>query len=158
MIDKTKEFVLNNNRLPSKREYQKDYKKIYYCFGSWNNMIKLCGFCPNTEKFSKKHIANDGHKCDSLSEKIIDDWLYARNIPHKTKVIYPWNNGMSADFKVNDIWIELFGLCGQLKTYDKLMENKLRKIKEYNLNLISLYLSDIFPKSKLDKKLKILQK
>ena len=65
---------------------------------------------------------------------------------------------MSADFKVGEYWIEMFGLCGQLKKYDYLMSTKLERIKEYKLNLISLYLSDIFPTNHLESKLSILQK
>ena len=65
---------------------------------------------------------------------------------------------MSADFKVGNYWIELFGLTGQLKTYDRLMKIKLEKVKKYHLQLISLYLSDLFPKNHLDRKLGVLQR
>ncbi|KKT84709.1 MAG: hypothetical protein UW84_C0051G0013 [Candidatus Collierbacteria bacterium GW2011_GWA2_44_99] len=46
----------------------------------------------------------------------------------------------------------------QLKKYDSLMRTKLELIKQYNLKLISLYLSDIFPVNHLDKKLSLLRK
>ncbi|KKU05326.1 MAG: hypothetical protein UX08_C0007G0023 [Candidatus Collierbacteria bacterium GW2011_GWB1_45_35] len=65
---------------------------------------------------------------------------------------------MSADFKIGKYWVELFGLTGQLKKYDSLMRTKLELIKQYNLKLISLYLSDIFPVNHLDKKLSLLRK
>src|SRR5258706_3110457 len=157
-ITKTiKTFVEKNGRVPFKRELPNEYRRIRVVFGTWNDMIKAAGFEPNPVLFSKKYIANDGHHCDSLSEKIIDDWLYARKIPHEVKVKYPWNNGMSADFKVGEFWIELFGLTGQLRSYDRLMKMKLEKAKKYKLNLISLYLSDLFPQNRLKEKLSILQ-
>jgi small nuclear ribonucleoprotein (snRNP)-like protein len=65
---------------------------------------------------------------------------------------------MSADFKVGEYWIELFGLCGQLKDYDKLMKIKLQKVKENKLNLISLFLGDLFPNNHLEEKLTLLRK
>lgn len=127
-------------------------------FGTWNGAIKAAGYEPNPVRFAKQFTANDGHRCDSLSEKIVDDWLYARKINHEIKVKYPWNNGMSADFKVGDCWIELFGLVGQLETYDRLMKIKLEKIQQNHLKLISIYLSDLFPKNHLEDKLGALQR
>jgi len=64
---------------------------------------------------------------------------------------------MSADFKIGDYWVEFFGLAGQLKSYDQLMKIKLKMVKEYKLNLISLYLSDLFPNNHLKEKLGVLQ-
>lgn len=148
-----KNFVRKTGRIPTKNEISSLNSKARRVFGSWNKAIESSGFIPNTVKFSRKYISNDGHRCDSLSEKIVDDWLFARKIPHQVKVKYPWNNGMSADFKVGDKWIELFGLSGQLESYDRLMKIKLKNIKIYKLNLISLYLCDIFPHNRLEEKL-----
>lgn len=151
-------FHLKNNRIPTKGDLSNLNRPARNTFGTWNNLIKAAGFVPNPVMFSKKFTANDGHRCDSLSEKIIDDWLFARKIQHQTKVKYPWKNSMTADFKVGDYWIELFGLCGQLKSYDNLMKLKLENIKKYKLKLISLHLSDLFPTNHLEEKLSILRK
>jgi hypothetical protein len=64
--------------------------------------------------------------------KIVDDWLSSRNVKHQVHVKYPWLNGMSADFKVGEFWIELFGLSGQFAKYDELMNTKLKLIKNTN--------------------------
>lgn len=106
--------------------------------------------------FAKKYIAKDGHTCDSLAEKIIDDWLARRGIAHKRSYPYPGNFGFSVDFKVGEYWIEFFGLYGQLRRYDELMKQKLKLINEYRLNLIAIYPKDLFPKSKLENKLNLL--
>ena len=151
-------FMSKNHRPPFKREFVLAYRKAVIAFGNWGNAVRAAGFEPNPVRFSKHFVANDGHPCDSLSEKIIDDWLFARKIPHEVKVKYPWNNGMSADFKVGKYWIELFGLTGQLKSYDRLMKIKLEKINEYKLSLISIYLGDLFSSNRLGDKLGVLQR
>lgn len=110
----------------------------------------MAGFEPNPVMFAKKHIANDGHKCDSLAEKIIDDWLYARRIPHEINVPYNKNN-MTADFRVNGILIEFLGLHGKLHSYDRLVKVKKKLWKENRLEVIEIYPHHLFPKNKLYK-------
>jgi len=152
IIKEVRKFYLDNGRIPFKKEYF-HWKAARSRFGTWNKAIKAAGLKPNPVKFAKKYIANDGHKCDSLSEKIIDDWLYARKIPHQRNIRY-LGTDFTADFKVMDVFIEFFGLSGELKTYDKLMKKKLKIIKDNRLKLISIYPKDLFPKSRLDYVLK----
>ena len=158
LIQIIQKFQLDNGRIPTKAELGYLNRPARNIFGTWNKAVKAAGFIPNKVIFSKKFTANDGHICDSLSEKIVDDWLSARSIKHEVHIRYPWKNGMSTDFKVGKYWIELFGLTGQLKKYDSLMRTKLELIKQYNPKLISLYLSDIFPVSRLNEKLNLLRK
>lgn len=150
IIKEIKEFHKKNGRIPLKREYR-HYVASRLRFGTWNKAVKAAGFEPNPVKFAKKYIANDGHRCDSLTEKIIDDWLFARKIQHQINVPYPGNKSFTADFVVGDNWIEFFGLNGELAVYDRLKEKKLQMIKDFNLHLIAIYPQDLFPKSKLDK-------
>lgn len=152
IVSEIKEFYKKNGRLPFKRESH-HYRAIRGRFGTWNNAIKVAGFKPNPVRFTKKFTANDGHKCDSLSEKIIDDWFYARKIKHETNVSYPKDKSLTVDFLVKDYWIEFFGLDGELESYDSLKKRKLNIVKKEKLNLIALYPRDLFPKSKLDEKL-----
>ena len=98
-------------------------------FGTWNKAIEATGFKPNPVKFAQKYISNDGHNCDSLAEKIIDDWLYARKIPYERNIPYG-RKRMTADFKVNGHLIEFLGLKGELKTYDRLAKIKERLWRE----------------------------
>lgn len=154
LLNMFQEFQKIHGRIPTKAELGHLNRPARNLFGSWNKAIKAAGLIPNEVIFSKKFTANDGHICDSLSEKIIDDWLSARKIHHDVHVKYPWNNGMSADFKVGEYWVEFFGLAGQLKRYDALKKDKIALIKKYKLKIVHLYLSDIFPINKLDTKLK----
>ena len=154
VIGVIKEFVHKNHRIPFKRELYKHYRAARRGFGTWNKAIKSAGYNPNPIRFATKYVANDGHRCDSLSEKIIDDWLYSQNITHRVKVPYPWDNGMTADFKIGDYWIELFGLSGQLSSYDLLKEKKITLIESYKLKFIYLKPQDVYSTTILYSKLK----
>lgn len=155
LITLLKDFYKINGRIPYKEEFS-HYRAIRNRFGTWNNAIKEAGFDPNPVKFAKKYIASDGHKCDSLAEKIIDDWMYLRKIPHEIKVPYG-KNRMTADFKVNGTLIEFFGLNGELKSYDRIVKKKEKLWKERNLRVIKIYPNDLFPVSRLDSLLGSLQ-
>ena len=132
------------------------YKPARIAFGTWNKAVKAAGFKPNQLKFTHKYIANDKHVCDSLAEKIIDDWLFARKINHLRNFPYPGNQRFTVDFKVNDYWIEFFGLSGQLKRYDELKSLKIARAKKNHLKLIKIFPKDLFPDNHLDKTLKFL--
>lgn len=142
-------FQERNSRIPTKRDFIGPYRAILRIFGTWNHAIQEAGFSTNPVLFSKKYIANDGHKCDSLAEKIIDDWFSSRKIYHERNVRYGTSR-YTSDFKVNNIYIEFFGLSGQLKSYDLLMSKKKSLIQKLGLRLLALYPQDLFPKSKLD--------
>jgi hypothetical protein len=150
VIETIKTFVLVHNRIPTKKEVSSTYKKAAKGFGSWNKAIKAAGFKPNPVMFAYKHYANDGHLCDSFAEMIIDNWLTSNQIEHKIHIPYPENHKLKADFIVGDIWIEYFGLHGEVRKYDKLVKQKLKLIKKHRINLIQIYPKDLFPKNKLD--------
>ncbi len=137
-------FAYNEGRIPTRNELGQLNRLARRFFGTWNNAVSAAGYTPNPVMFANKHIARDGHQCDSLAEKIVDDWLSAHNIEHKIHVPYPWHNGMKCDFWVNDTWVEVFGLAGQHKTYDALKRSKLSLIQQHKLKLISLNLNDVY--------------
>lgn len=149
LINEIKNFYNIHNRIPLKREFE-SYHAIRGRFGTWNNAIIAAGFDPNPVLFSKKHIAKDGHKCDSLAERIIDDFLFRRGIIHERSVLYPGDKGLTVDFKIKDYWIEFFGLAGERKRYDVLRDLKIKLAKERNLKLISIYPKHLYQVGKLD--------
>ena len=155
LLEEIESFHRETGRVPLKREthHYIAYRRV---FGTWNNAIKAAGLAPNPVRFAHKFIANDGHKCDSLSEKIIDDWLNARKIEHRINVPYPGNNRFTADFVVGNHWIEFFGLSGEHERYDELKEQKVGVAKDHALALIEIYPQDLFPEFKLEKRLAIL--
>jgi hypothetical protein len=124
-------------------------------FGSWNKAIIAAGFIPNPVKFAKRYRAKDGHECDSFSEKIVDDWLSQKGVAHERNKRYPGEQKLTADFVTARHWIEFFGLKGELKEYDSLVERKQGLVRKYKLPLIALYPRDLFPKNRLAEILKI---
>jgi len=144
IIELIKGFYKINKRIPLKRESHY-YNAARLRFGSWNKAVESAGFEPNPILFAKKYIANDGHKCDSLSEKIIDDWLTARKVEHKRNISYPENKFLTVDFVTKNYWIEFFGLAGEVKNYDRLLKEKQKLAKKYKLPLIEIYPKDLFP-------------
>lgn len=146
-------------RVPVKREFNNHWQAYRRVFGSWNTAIKSAGLPPNPARFANKFVSVDGHKCDSLSEKIIDDWLNAKHIIHLRNHYYPTKDRFTVDFFVqNKYWIEFFGLIGQLSSYDKLHARKLKIAKRNNINIIEILPVDLFPDNKLSDKLGFLLK
>lgn len=148
LLGKIKEFFSKEGRIPFKNEIG-NYHAIRSRFGSWNKAIKAAGLKPNPVMFANRHIAKDGHECDSLAEMIIDDWMFARKIAHKRRVYYPGNNRLTADFMIGNVWIEFFGLFGNHERYDQLRKLKLKTAKIHKLKLIGIYPKDLFPENKL---------
>lgn len=153
IIAEIRKFYKRERRIPFKEEFP-HYNASQERFGSWNKAIKAAGFEPNPVKFSKKYIAKDGHICDSLSEKIIDDWLYLENIEHQRNVSYP-NSRYTADFLINRKFVEFFGLTGEIKQYDKNMKLKEKLAKKYKIKLIKILPKDLSSINKLSEILKI---
>lgn len=155
IVIKIREFYEKYSRIPAKYELQALYAPARRFFGAWNKAIIAAGYEPNPVMFAKHHIALDGHRCDSLAERIVDDFLYRRGIIHKINVPYPWMNGMTADFVVGKIWIEIFGLEGEHKRYDELKRTKLSLAKQHNIHILSISLREVY-RDGLQKKLAIL--
>ena len=59
-------------------------------------------------------IAKDGHVYLSLGERTKVDLPHAHGIPHEKEPHYPESN-YRADFAVGDVFIEFFGLAGNLE-------------------------------------------
>lgn len=158
VLEKIREFEKLNKRIPVKKEMYGPYGKARDVFGTWNKAVEAAGFEANPVLFAKKHIARDGHICDSMAEKIIDEWLYAKSIPHERSVPYPEFKKMTCDFVVGKFYIEFFGLYGDHHSYTQMVYKKRRLSKKHGLKLIELMPKDLFPKNKLDQILGFLQK
>ena len=149
VLDNIRSFYEVYRRIPVKRELNYLYRLARNYFGTWNNAIKTAGLDPNPVMFANRHIAKDGHECDSFSEKIIDDWMFEKEIEHKRDIPYPGNKGFTCDFVIGNKWVEFFGLAGQHKKYDLLKRRKLNLVRKYGINLVKLFPDDVFPKNKL---------
>ena len=95
--------------------------------------------------------SNDGHICLSLGEKTIDDLLYSMGIEHEKEPKYPERN-YRADFKVNNVLIEYFGLKGQPE-YDKKIIIKKQICKKHGIKSLSLYPKNVINPKTLENKI-----
>ncbi|TSC63863.1 MAG: hypothetical protein G01um1014106_355 [Parcubacteria group bacterium Gr01-1014_106] len=149
LLKKIQKFFQECGRIPFKRELG-NTRAFRDHFGSWNAAIKAAGFEPNPVYFAKKVIASDGHKCDSILEGLVDDWLTRNHIPHSRGFRYG-STRLRADFFVYpNIVVEFFGLAGVHKNYDRLLKAKRVFCQRNGYRLIELYIDDLLPKSCLD--------
>jgi uncharacterized protein with PIN domain len=120
-------------------------------FGSWLKALISAGILEGEVRETPRGImcvAKDGHDCLSLSERRIDDWLFINNIKHMREPKYPRdkdlnpNRYMRADWKVKNIFIEFFGLKGNMD-YDTKTETKIRLCEKHNISLIEIYSKDL---------------
>jgi hypothetical protein len=153
IINKIREFYSENDRIPYKNELNKVYSGARRVFGSWNNAIIAAGYDPNPVKFAKKYVAKDGHKCDSLAEKLIDDWLSEKGIDHEVHVPYPGQKRFKSDFLIGKTWIEYFGIYGEFEIYTELANEKIKLAESLKLDFIKIFPQDLFPLDNLAYKL-----
>lgn len=149
LLEKILKFSEMNGRMPLKREFNLHYVYKKY-FGSWNTAIRRAGFSPNPELFAHKFIAKDGHKCDSFTERLIDDWLFQKGITHQRSVRYGDTN-FTADFLIREnVLVEFFGLAKvQRGGYDTNIARKRELAKKLKLRLLEIYPGDVYPKNRL---------
>ncbi|MCS3751382.1 hypothetical protein GGQ19_002577 [Salinibacter ruber] len=117
-------------------------------FGSWFKAMSETGALPDgTQRLSRgtRCVAKDGHECDSIDEKRIDDWLYEQGIDHEREPKYPQHEGLNsgerrrADWKVDeDVFVEYWGLAGS-EDYDQKIDEKRQIAEESGIELIEIY-------------------
>ncbi len=149
-------------RVPTKRELKSVNESCRRIFGSWNKAVLAAGFLPNRSHddvmYRRSHAkAIDGHPCDSISELLIDNWLYQNKIPHKRNSYYPTTHHQ-ADWEIvlrkQKIFAEYFGLANDSPRYDRAIKEKKKLCRKNNISLIEIYPKDIFPTNFLDNNLK----
>jgi hypothetical protein len=152
LIEIIQTFYEREGRIPLHAEFNSDPdypNPDTYCamFGSWNEAIRGAGFVPNQASIGSIILARDGHKCRSLAERTIDDWLFDHLIEHDKEVCYP-NSRLRADWRAEDVYIEYLGLSTNYDHWlnDNYHETLLRKraiCRKHNLTLIELYPEDL---------------
>jgi len=128
--------------------------RVKELFGSWFKALVEAGVLEDAAQRTSRGtrcLAKDGHVCLSLGEKTIDDFLYAHGIPHEKEPHYPEGN-LRADFIVNGVFVEYFGLKGD-PDYDAKTDLKQGICKKYGIRLVSVYPSDLVNSRKLEAKL-----
>lgn len=120
-------------------------------FGTWFQALVQTNTLPEGVQATARGVrclAKDGHICHSLDEQRIDDWLFFHHIPHDREPYYPVHSTLNstarrrADWKVEDRFIEYFGLIGDT-AYEKKMDEKIMLAHIFGIELIEIYPSDI---------------
>lgn len=151
LLKMIRDFHRCHGRIPLKREFNM-YGEYRRRFGSWNNAIRRAGFETNPIVFARKFVARDGHRCDSFTECLLDDWLSAHGIAHFRSFRYG-STRMHADFflQPNTI-IEFFGLHGVQDEYDVLIKRKRAYCRHHGFRLIELYPKHVYSSQALTPK------
>jgi hypothetical protein len=126
--------------------------KVEQEYGSWFKALAETSALPDGFRYSGTGVwclAEDGHKCHSLAEQQIDNWLYNHGIDHEREPNYPQHEDYNpsgrrkADWLVeNNTLIEYFGLAGD-DDYDEKTEEKIALARETETPLIALYPHDL---------------
>lgn len=150
-------FIVDNERIPSKREHPLLLNFARREFKTWNKMVVAFGYTPMTKNLRRKRIkCSDGHIVDSVSEKIIDEFLTSHNISHEVHKRYN-DSKLISDFFLtdHDVYVEYFGLDGGFVKYDENTKRKLKLFEDNDLKIITVYPKDLFPENKLSELFKL---
>lgn len=121
-------------------------RKIRKLFATKTIFDVACGKTPNSIRgVTMKHLAKDGHYCDSEREMIVDNWLFDNGYNHEVHITYP-NSNMICDFKIKDVYIEYAGYCKgegkRIETYNEKLQKKIQYAKDNNIKLLIVYKTD----------------
>ena len=159
LMRKLKDTFQTLGRTPAKREMRSIADMCVRAFGSWNNALLAAGFTPHRSHSNRMYkrtntIALDGHRCDSVSEALIDNWLTKNGVAHFRDVPYP-STGHKADWGIGEhVFIEYFGLAKNSPRYDRTIRKKRKLCQEHRIKLVEIFASDLYPTEKLGSKLK----
>lgn len=119
--------------------------------GGKKSVLKLGGIYEVAKIMNKEYrpisatgsyLTTDGHYVLSSYEYLVDEFLFSRKIPHEVNGLI-LNTKYRYDFKVNDVYIEIWGYEKDRKQKRCINYNERRKIKEQiylknNLKLLSI--------------------
>lgn len=152
VLDAIQRVYNDTGSVPGIRDNPPLFRAAQKFFGSWNSALFQVGITPNPKCFGRRNIrCIDGHRADSLSERLIDDWLHQRWIQHERSRPYPYGK-YTCDFYLpaTNTWVEYFGLVGTGSRYQETIERKQEIMQEFGMNLVCVYPNDIYPTRMLD--------
>jgi hypothetical protein len=120
-------------------------------FGTWNKAMRELGI-PINRKCPRKRIpCKDGHIAESVSEKLIDEWLLEHHIKHERSWHYP-EGRYTCDFYLPDtkLWVEYFGfLDSPNSSYVDTIVKKRAQAQKYGFQLLEIYPENLYPENEL---------
>lgn len=143
-------------RLPSYSFYTSKY-------GDFRIPLIKIGVLPEqvlSGKYGYLCIAKDGHKCRSLAELKIDNFLYENGVEHEIEPLYPFhdkynkNGRRRADWKIGNAYVEYWGLADQ-DHYRRKMQDKINMAEELSIPLIGITQVDLLNLSVILRKIRL---
>jgi hypothetical protein len=121
-------------------------RKLY----SWSDWLRLARLLPDELRTSRGvvSVANDGHRCLSMLERSIDDFMSLHGIVHEQEPSYPYDptlnaTGLRADWRLADgAFVEAFGLIGNA-SYDSKVERKRALTRKHGIRLVEVVQRDL---------------
>lgn len=126
-------------------------------FGSWFQALVYAGVLDKGQIITKRGIkclSKSGNICNSISEQYIDNLFFENNFKYQKEPHYPIDiefnpkGLMKADWKIGNVYVEYFGLKGEIN-YDIKMAKKMRLCKKMNIELIAIFPDDLKNMSKI---------
>ena len=116
---------------------QYDVKPITICRRLRNAGVEL-----RPAGYSELRVCEDGCLVKSNWEWLVHDWLIRHRLPHETQPRCPWpwqgKSHSSADFKVGDTYIEVWGVYND-KKYEERRVRKIAMYREVGARLIQVF-------------------
>ena len=113
-------------------------------FGSLFIALNKAGVLTVAEgKFGNRCLAKDGHECNSVMEKAIDDLFTQYQIPHEKEPHYPYDpeynpfSKLRGDWQIGAAIVEYFGLAGNTE-YDAKVERKRNLASKHGIKLVEV--------------------
>lgn len=143
-IESAKQHLLSiakNGFVPGYTEMERKYKKYFSArikkLGNYKELVCSLGL-----KIKKHYQASDGHLLKSYYEYLFDEYLYLNNIPHDIDDYIISKSKCRYDFKINDVYIEIWGIHKNISEhFNDYSGRRIKKEKLYqkhNLKLMSI--------------------
>jgi hypothetical protein len=110
-------------------------KKIVLDYLSYYGLPIRADGIKNKERIKCK----DGHMVRSYYERAFDNYMHKEGIEHEYDVRLPFNKRYMADFKVGDVYVEIWGMM----SWKKYREGRKKKLMLYEENGATLL--EVFP-------------
>ncbi len=102
-------------------------------FGGWFEALVASGVLPGGAKRTSRGtmvLAQDGHRCLSMAEKLIDDWFSAHGIGHEKEPLYPQHDRFNArkrkraDWRIGSVFVEYLGMMTEREYRERAGEKR----------------------------------
>lgn len=133
--------IADNGRVPGSSEMQRQYGKPFTRnmtrYGGYKKVVRQAGLSIRTG-----YTGSDGHILASYYEFLFDEYLFLNGIEHETEGRICNENLSRYDFKIGDVYIEIWGISLSSSKFPDYSSRRLKKeilYKTHELKLLSFY-------------------